>query len=211
MIDRFINWLDVRTGVVDFYHKQIAYELPEGVSIWHMFSGLTIGCITLQFITGFYMLWYFVPEPNLAHQSIRAMCRLSFTGMLMRNIHRWSATFATGFIIMHALHAMARRAFRSPRELNWLTGMALGIIFILFLITGVILPWDWRSYWELVVWADWANLMPGIGGFLKDNIIMQFSLGRNFAVHIMFLPALLFAVLGLHIIIMRRLGLSERV
>lgn len=211
MKNRFINWLDERTGVVDFYHKQIAYELPEGVSIWHMFSGLTIGCIMLQFITGFYMLWYFVPEPALAHQSIRAMCRLSFTGMLMRNMHRWSATFGAVFIVLHALHAMARRAFRAPRELNWWTGMALGIIFILFLISGVILPWDWRSYWELIIWVDWWNLLPGVGGFLKDTLLTQFALGRNFAVHIMFLPALLFAVLGLHIIIMRRLGLSERV
>jgi menaquinol-cytochrome c reductase cytochrome b subunit len=211
MKHRFINWVDERTGVVDFYHKQIAFELPEGVSYWHMFSGLTIGCIMLQFITGFYMLWYFVPEPALAHQSIRAMCRLSFTGMLMRNMHRWSATFGTAFIIMHALHALARRAYRSPRELNWWTGMALGIIFILFLITGVILPWDWRSYWELIIWADWANLLPVVGPTLKDDLIYAFSLGRNFAVHIMFLPALLFTVLGLHIIIMRRLGLSERV
>ena len=206
-----INWLDLRLGIVRFYHEQLAFEMPEGINYWYLFSGLTIGCIALQILSGFYMLWYFVPEPTLAHASVRKMCMLSSTGALMRNLHRWSATFGLLFVFLHACHVMVRRAYRSPRELNWWTGMFLGIIFTAFLITGVILPWDWRSYWELIIWADWVKLIPVVGPYIQDLVIGQFSQGRNFAVHIIFLPALILVVLAIHIALERRLGMSERV
>ncbi len=208
---QIVEWVNYRLGIADFYHKQVAYELDESVGIWHFFSGLTIGCLVIQFLTGFYMVMYFVPEPTLAHASIRAMCQLSSFGMIMRNLHRWSATFGAMFVMLHVLHTMARRAYKSPRELNWYTGLALGIIFLLFLITGVILPWDWRSYWELIIWADWFDLLPVVGGSLKNLVLGSFTLGRNYAVHIVMLPILLFTVVYLHLVLTRRLGLSKRV
>ncbi len=211
MINGLINWLDERMGIVRFYREQIAYELPEGINYWRLFGGLTIGCITIQILSGFYMLSYFMPEMNQAHQSIRNMCLLSPSGAIVRNLHRWSATFGITFVMVHAFHGMAIRAYRAPREINWWSGMLLGTIFVLFLITGVILPWDWRSYLALTVWSDWVKLIPGVGGYLQGLILSEFSLGRDYIVHIMLLPAMLFAVLGVHIIVMRRLGLSAGV
>lgn len=208
---QLLGWIDERLGIVGFYNKHVAFELAESVTLWHFFSGLTIGCILIQFLTGFYMVMYFVPEPTLAHASIRAMCQISPFSAMMRNLHRWSATFGAFFVMMHVFHTMARRAYKSPRELNWFTGLVLGVIFLLFLITGVILPWDWRSYWELIIWADWFDLIPLIGGKLKNSVLETFTLGRNFGVHIVLLPILFFSVLYLHIVLTRRLGLSKKV
>ena len=203
-----INWLDKRLGIVRFYREQIAFEIPEGVRYWRIFAGFAIGCITIQVLSGLYMLSHFVPEPALAHQSIRKMCLLAPASAMIRNLHRWSATFGITFVMIHAFFVMARRAYQAPRELNWWSGMVLGAIALLFLITGVILPWDWRSYLALMVWSDWAKLIPGVGGYLQDLILSQFSLGRDLVAHTMLLPALLFTVLGLHIIAKRRLGPS---
>lgn len=208
---KIFEWIDLRLGLSGFYNKHVAYELAESVTIWHFFSGLTIGCIFVQFITGFYMIMYYIPEPSMAHHSIRAMCQGSLFAAIMRSLHRWSSTFGAFFVLMHFFHVMARRAYKSPRELNWYTGIILGLIFLLFLITGIILPWDWRSYWELIIWADWFDLVPGIGGPIKDLILTSFTLGRNFAVHIILLPVLFFAVVSLHIVLTRRLGLSKKV
>lgn len=206
-----IDWFDERLGVKEFYEKHIAYPLPQNLSFWHLFGGLIIGCVMIQFLTGFYMLFYYIPDPELAHQSIREMCNTTTFGALFRNVHRWSATMGILFLVIHMVHVMARRAYLPPRELNWWTGLTLGFIFILLLITGVIMPWDWRSYWELVIWADWVGTIPVVGEYLKQPLVGSFSMGRNFAFHIFLLPILIVGVIFVHIVIFRRLGLSDNV
>ncbi|MFQ5430978.1 MAG: cytochrome b N-terminal domain-containing protein [Nitrospinota bacterium] len=211
MINSLIDWFDLRLGIKSFYKNQIAYVLPESISFWTFFGGLTIFCILIQIVTGIYMVTYYVPVPELAHESIKAMANTTTIGRLFRNVHRWSATLGMIFLLIHAFHIMARRAYRSPRELNWFGGLILAFLFILLLITGIIVPWDWRSYWELVIWTDWIGSIPLIGSSLKEPILANFTLGRNYALHIILLPALLLGFLFIHIIVMRRIGLSERV
>ncbi len=210
MLTAVVDWLDVRLDLRRIYREQFTFEIAEGFSFWRMLGALTIGCIAIQIVTGVYMLSYYIPEPALAHKSIQDMCNISDLGALMRNMHRWSSTFAIVFLFAHAVHVMARRAYRSPRELNWWTGLLLGTIFMMLVITGVIMPWDWRSYWELVIWADWIDAIPMVGDYLKGPFLSGFTLGRNFAMHIYLLPGLLGVVLALHIYLTRRLGLSDR-
>jgi quinol-cytochrome oxidoreductase complex cytochrome b subunit len=211
VIGRLIDWLDYRLGIKEFHGKHIAFVLPESVSFWTLFGGLTIGCIFIQVVTGIYMVSYYVPVPELAHESIKAMCNTTTFGALFRNVHRYSATLGMFFLTIHMFHIIARRAYRPPRELNWWVGLMMAFVFILSLITGIIVPWDWRSYWELVIWMDWIDTIPLIGPILKDPLISNFTLGRNYIIHIFLLPALLFGFLFVHIIVMRRLGLSDRV
>lgn len=207
---RFINWLDDRSGLKDFYNKHICYDLPESVGFWTFFGGLTFGCIFILIITGFYMLGYYIPDPNVAHQSIRDMCNNTSFGALARNAHRWSATIGLFFLFIHAFSVMAKRGYLPPRELNWWLGLIILFIFILMTITGIILPWDWRSYWELIIWADWLDTIPLVGEGLKNMMLSYFTLGRNFSFHIILLPSILFGLLMLHIILFRRQGLSDR-
>jgi len=210
MVSKLIDWLDVRLGVKHFYEEQIAFKVSGTLTFWNFFAGLTVFFILVQFITGIYMVAYYIPEPNLSHDSINAMCNTTTLGALFRNVHRWSATMVVLFISIHALHAMVRRAYRSPRELNWWTGIFLGIVVALLLITGVMAPWDWRSYWELVIWTDWAGHIPLIGGWLKEVILGNFSLGRNYAVHAFLFPITILSVGLIHIILERRLGVSDK-
>lgn len=211
MMTKCVNWFDLRLGLRRIYNEQLAFEIKEGFCVWRIFGAITIGCIFIQVVTGLYMLAYYIPEPNLANYSIQNMCNSTDIGALMRNMHRWSSLFATLFLFIHATHVVARRAYRAPRELNWFTGLFMGFIMIVLLITGIIMPWDWRSYWELIIWADWLDTIPVVGDFLKGPFLSFFTLGRNYVMHIYLLPLLLGLVLGLHIYLTRRLGLSERV
>jgi len=211
VITRIIDWLDLRLGVREFYQKHIAFSMPDDWSFWTFFGGLAIGCIIIQIVTGIYMVTYYVPVPEFAHESIKTMCTTTTVGRLFRNMHRWSATFGMVFILVHMIHIIARRAYRSPRELNWWGGLLMAFVFVLLLITGIIVPWDWRSYWELVIWMDWLDTIPLIGDSLKQPMIQYFTLGRNYAIHILILPAVLLGLLLIHIILERRLGLSKRV
>lgn len=211
MIARLIDWVDFRLGIKAFFEKHIAFTLPAGVSFWTIFGGLTIGCILVQVVTGVYMVSYYVPVPELAHESIKAMCNTTTFGALFRNVHRYSATAGMLFLTIHMFHIIARRAYRAPRELNWWLGLSMAFVFMLALITGIIVPWDWRSYWELIIWMDWIDTIPLIGPVIKGPLLSGFTLGRNYIIHIFILPIVLFGLLLLHILVMRRLGLSEKV
>ena len=211
MISRLIDWFDFRLGIKAFYEKHIAFTLPEGVSFWTLFGGLTIGCLLIQVITGIYMVSYYVPVPELANASLRTMGGTTEIGRLVRNFHRYSAMAGMLFLTIHMFHIIARRAYRNPRELNWWLGLSMMFLFILALITGIIVPWDWRSYWELVIWMDWIDNIPLIGPILKGPLLSGFTLGRNYIIHIFILPMLLFGLLFFHILVMRRLGMSKKV
>jgi ubiquinol-cytochrome c reductase cytochrome b subunit len=212
MVQKLIDWFDLRLGVRDFYEKQFAFIIPiDSLSVWTLFSGLTIGCIMIQFLTGFYMIMFYVPVPELAHESIKTMCNTTTFGALFRNMHRYSSTMGMFFILIHAVHIMTRGAYKSPKELNWWVGMIMASIFVFLLISGIIVPWDWRSYWELIIWADWLGYIPIVGDWLKEFILSSFTIGRNYAFHIVLLPVLLIGFLTLHIVLVRRLGLSTRV
>ena len=206
-----VGWFDHRLGIKDFFDKHLAYPLTVDANFWTLFGGLTIGCIFIQFVTGFYMLWFYIPEPVLAHESIKAMANETSIGALFRNVHRYSSTVGGLFILIHFTHVMARRAYLPPRELNWWTGLALGFLFILLIITGIIMPWDWRSYWELIIWADWMDTVPLVGDYMKGPMLKYFSVGKNFALHIYLLPALIVGLIAVHIILFRRFGMSGKV
>ncbi len=211
MFERLIDWIDVRLGVKGFYRDHIAFTMPEHWSFWTYFGGLTIGCIVIQVITGIYMASYYVPVPDLAHESIKSMCNEATFGAIFRNVHRWSSTFGVFFLVIHMFHIIAKKAYRAPREINWWIGLFMGFLFFLLLITGIIVPWDWRSYWELIIWADWVDNIPLLGSYLKGPMLKYFTLGRNYIAHVFILPTLLFGALLIHIILERRLGLSDRV
>ncbi|MDH4183387.1 MAG: cytochrome b N-terminal domain-containing protein [Nitrospinota bacterium] len=204
-------WFDQRLGGWEFYRKHLAYPLPNDLTVWHVFGGLTIGVIMIQIITGVYMLFFYDSAPMESHQSIREMCNNTRLGAIFRNSHRWSCTLGILFLGIHMLHAMARKAYKAPRVMNWWTGLCLAVLYVLLLITGIIMPWDWRSYWELVIWADWLNTMPGLGGFLKGLLLRAFSHDLNYWLHILLLPAGILSLIMIHIILFRKHGPTERV
>ncbi len=61
-------------------------------------------------------------------------------------------------------------AYRRPRELNWMVGMALLAVTVLFALTGYLLPWDQKGYWAKLVEATITGSAPIVGGMLQELI-----------------------------------------
>ncbi|MEK6591020.1 MAG: cytochrome b N-terminal domain-containing protein [Nitrospinota bacterium] len=204
-----LNWLNVRTGVIDRFKSQLKYPVPEHANIWICFGGLAFFLIVTQVITGLIMIFFYIPLPEKALESVRYICNNIPYGGFIRNMHRWSATLIIFFLFIHIINVITRRAYRNPRELNWLSGVLLILIMFVFSITGIILPWDWRSYWELVVWADWLGTIPVIGEGLKEPFISMFTVGKSFIIHVWVLPLLVMIILRFHIKLARKFGMAE--
>jgi ubiquinol-cytochrome c reductase cytochrome b subunit len=119
-------------------------------------------------------------------------------------------------VIAAALH-MARvvvfGSYKAPRELTWLTGLALFMVTLAFALTGYLLPWDQRAYWATVVTINIAALTPVFGelaaGVMRGGPeIGALTLTRWYAAHVVVLPAILASLVGLHLYLLRRHGIS---
>lgn len=154
------------------------------------------------------MTFFYIPRQEDAFKSILYMSSEIPFGDFTRNIHRWGATILIAALITHMFNVFFHKAYRKPRELNWLSGFTMFVVVFLFSITGMILPWNWTSYWVLVMWTDYVGTWPVIGQFLTGPLIEYFSVSRSFVIHILILPIISVLLLTFHFKMVKRHGIS---
>jgi ubiquinol-cytochrome c reductase cytochrome b subunit len=87
--------------------------------------------------------------------------------------------------------------------------LTLGLAF-----TGQLLRWDQDAYWAVYVAAEQAARVPYIGNFIMQIVIAGDTVGGNtltrfYATHVFLLPAISFLMIGLHLYLLIRHGISE--
>jgi ubiquinol-cytochrome c reductase cytochrome b subunit len=80
--------------------------------------------------------------------------------------------------------------------------------------TGQLLRWNQDAYWAVVVGAEQAARAPLIGDFLArvlvaGQVVGGATLTRFYATHVFLLPAAMFVVIGLHLVLVVYHGISE--
>ncbi len=208
MISRLYDWLDERTGIKERVRQKKGQAVP-GHVYFYCFGGASFFIILVQLVTGLFMLWFYVPEPEEALKSIEYMSNEVPGGALARNMHRWGSTLLIATIFTHVASVIYMKAYRRPRELNWLSGVLQFIVVFVMLVTGVLLPWDWRAYWSFSIWVDYFDTWPVIGQWMKDFVLDSFTINRGFVTHVMILPVFLFGLLYFHFKMVRKHGISE--
>ncbi len=204
-----IDWLEQRTGLVTWRKNKGDQAIPAHMGFLRCFGGISLLFIILQVISGTFMLFHYQPQPQEALRSIEQMSNEVPFGALFRNLHRWGATLLMATIFSHMVSVGFQKAYRNPRELNWVSGVLQLIVVFLLLATGLLLPWDWRSYWSFALWVDYLETWPLIGGWLKEALLDNFTINRGFVIHILVLPLVLLILLRFHFGMVRRHGIAE--
>ncbi|MBQ76848.1 MAG: hypothetical protein CMQ20_17725 [Gammaproteobacteria bacterium] len=202
----FKNAID---SLKDRITAQMVKPVPSHVNIFYCFGGISLLLILLQVITGVFMLFYFTPEPKVALLSIEAMSNEVMGGWLLRDGHRWGSTILLAFVFSHMIIVFYFKAYQSPRQLTWTSGVVQLALVFLMVTTGVLLPWDWRAYWAYAIWMDYIGTWPLIGGYLREVALETFTLNMVFYTHVLFLPLLLGGFLLFHFKMVRKYGISE--
>jgi ubiquinol-cytochrome c reductase cytochrome b subunit len=104
-------------------------------------------------------------------------------------------------------------AYKYPRELTWVVGVLLLLVIMAFGFTGYLLPWDQKAYWATVVGTHIAGFAPIVGGYVTELLRGQAevgvrTLGRFYAFHTLFLPAILFVLAGIHLAMVIKQGIA---
>src|SRR6266536_2872826 len=223
-VDRFERaqrWLDERLGTTSFASRALRKVFPDH---WSFLLGeIALGCLVVLVVTGVFLTFFYTPDTRgLVYQgpyaplkgeqvsaAYNSTLRLSFevrAGLLMRQTHHWATLVLVAAIVVHLCRVFFTRAFRRPRELNWVIGVVLLLLAMAEGLTGYWLPDDLLSGASIhigysvlfaipVIGTRMAYLLFG-GEFPAPDMISRF-----YVFHVLLLPALLLGLVGVHIAI----------
>jgi len=214
-LDSALSYLEDRfklSALVDFGRKK---KVPQHQhSFWYYFGGLCLSLFIVQVLSGLLLLLYYVPSVDAAHESIGFIMGQVKFGWLIRSVHSWTANILIGAIFIHMFSTFFLKAYRPPRELTWVSGFFLLLVFLAFGFSGYLLPWNELSFFATRVGTDIAGTIPLIGQALKAFIlggpeVSGATLSRFFWLHVAVLPAAALTIISAHIFLVQTLGMSK--
>jgi len=174
------------------------FKIPK-VHWRHFFGGFSFLILILQFATGIFLIFYFDPTLNNAYKSVQDLTNKVMGGSLFRNLHRWIAFFIFMTLLLHTIRSTLRKDFmNSNKKVAWLTGVLLLLPIFLLVLTGIILPWEWKGYWFMEMVPNYSESIPYAGPYLKIFLIDAFTLPRTFVIHILVLPVISLVLIDYH-------------
>lgn len=208
------SWFDERfgfSGIIRFLtYKKVPLHKH---SIWYYTGSAILLFFGIQVITGFMLILYYKPTLELANESVGRIMTEVPLGWIIRSVHSWSASFMIAFVFVHLLSIWITKSYRRPRELTWMSGVFLLLISLFFGFTGYLLPWDDLSFSATKVGTDIPRAIPVVGAWITNLLrggedVTGDTLTRFYGIHICILPVFLFILLGIHIYLVQKLGMS---
>jgi cytochrome b6 len=209
-----LGWLDERIGFSALKPLARKKTVPlHRHTIWYYMGGMLVFLFFLQVATGILLLFYYRPSAEGAFESIQFLMAEVQFGWLIRSIHSWGANLMVFIAFIHMFSVMIHRAYRPPREVTWMTGVGLLALCMGMGFTGYLLPWNELAFFATRVGTEIPGVFPFVGDFMRTVLrggeeVTGATLTRFYALHVSVLPALLFMLMSLHVLLVQRQGMS---
>lgn len=216
------TWADDRTGMAALSKKQIRKVFPDHWSF--MLGEIALWSFVVLLLTGTFLTLWFKPSMGEvvydgSYDQLRGLhmseayastLDISFDvrgGLLLRQMHHWSAMLFVAAMFVHLMRVFLTGAFRKPREINWLIG---GVMLLLGLIEGFAgysLPDDLLSGTGLRFADGLVKATPVVGTYMSfflfggefpGDVIVP----RLYIVHVLLLPGIFLALIGAHMLLL---------
>ena len=223
---RFVNWganyIEDRTSLSGFVKELGRKIFPDHWSF--MLGEVALYSFIVILLSGTFLTFFFQASmapviyegsyPTLKGVEMSAAMAstldISFDvrgGLLMRQVHHWAALLFVASIGLHMLRVFFTGAFRKPRELNWVVGFVLFVLAMGEGFTGYSLPDDLLSGNGLRIIDGMVKGIPVIGTWTSYLLFGgefpgEAIVGRLYTLHILLLPALVVAAIGVHMILL---------
>lgn len=207
------DWLDRLFGIRAPHKNFLQRSVPGRLSYLYCLGGVAFTLVVLLVLTGMMLSFHYVPSEAEAYQSVLRITREVPLGGLIRGMHKWSANLLIIFILLHTLRVFLHRAYRPPRELNWVAGSLTLVLTLSSGFTGYLLPWNQKAYWATVVGTNMAATVPLLGRHILYLVrggpeINGATLVRFYSLHVLWLPLAMGLVLWAHFHMVKRQGIS---
>jgi quinol-cytochrome oxidoreductase complex cytochrome b subunit len=217
-----LDWVDERTGAVRGTKWFLFRNVPRDVTWMQTLGSAALTAFIVQALTGGILAMYYEPSsainPNtgkpVAYSSIEMITNELTWGWLVRGMHRWGASVFIILLFLHMGRVFLFGSYKYPRELTWITGVLILATGMLMGFTGYLLPWDQTAYWASAVGINLNGTAPFLGPWLAQFLAGGPEIGSNtlakfYAMHMILIPGALIALIGVHIYLVTRLGVSS--
>ncbi len=209
------SWIERRVQLEGFVKESALHPVPKSTaSWWYVFGSAALSLLILQILTGILLALVYSPSAGNAWESLHYLNNNLPLGWFLRAMHGWGSNFMIAVVIVHMAQVFLFGAYKFPRELTWLLGVALLLLTLGMGFTGQVLRYDQDAYWGLGIGASIASRVPVVGSYLVNAllggpIIGGATLTRFFALHVFVIPSLLMGFAGLHTWLVLKLGVNE--
>jgi ubiquinol-cytochrome c reductase cytochrome b subunit len=224
IVDRLTRAVDDRLRLSPVVRRALAKVFPDHWSF--MLGEIALYSFVVLILTGVYLTFFF--DPSAADQVYRgayapldgstssaayaSTVRLSYDvrgGLLIRQTHHWAALLFVGAIVLHLCRIFFTGAFRKPREINWLIGVTMLTLALLNGFTGYSMPDDLLSGTGLRILYSVVVSIPVVGAWVAflafgGEFPGDLVIPRMFVSHVLLVPAVLVALISLHLGILVR-------
>jgi ubiquinol-cytochrome c reductase cytochrome b subunit len=219
LVGRLARWVDARTGSASFVHTALAKVFPDHWSF--MIGEIALYCFIVLVLTGTYLTFFFDASANEVvyggsygplqgvemTEAYRSALDISFdvrAGLVMRQIHHWSALVFVAALAVHVMRVFFTGAFRRPREINWIVGVTLLLLAIFNGLAGYSLLDDQLSGTGLRIVYSVTLSLPLIGTWVTSLLFGgefpgEDIITRLYVIHILIIPAVIVALLVVHL------------
>ena len=217
-----LDWVDERTGAVRGTKWFLFRNVPRDLSWMQTLGSAALTAFIVQALTGGILAMYYEPSSTIdpksgkpiAYTSIEFITNELTWGWLVRGMHRWGASVFIILLFLHMGRVFLFGAYRYPRELTWITGVLILVTGMLMGFTGYLLPWDQTAYWASAVGINLNGTAPFLGPWLAQFLaggpeIGPTTLAKFYALHMLLIPGALIALIGVHIYLVTRLGVTS--
>src|SRR5512132_2931453 len=209
------EWFDRRLQLAAPIREAAEHPVPRNTaSWWYVFGSAALTVFLLQLATGILLALIYVPSAGEAWSSLQALNHDVTLGWFIRALHGWGSNFMVGIVLIHMMQVFLFGAYKFPRELTWIVGIFLLLMTLGMAFSGQVLRFDQDAYWGLGIGASISSGVPILGPavvklMLGGPILAGATLSRFFALHVFVIPGLLIAFVGLHLLMVLKLGINE--
>ena len=213
ILGRLARWVDSRLGLSHPFLRPVpAYA----ISPFYWLGALAVVAFVIQAVTGMLMMLYYVPDPTQAYQTTQYIFQNVSYGRFLETVHLYTAYAMILLAFMHMMRGYFVSVHKKPREIMWVTGMAMGFVTLGLGFTGYLLPWTVVSKSATDVGAGMISALPQpVSSFLTFLIVGgggdAAELVRFFDLHVVVLPAILLVLLVVKMYMLEAHGISEPV
>ncbi|KGA20414.1 menaquinol-cytochrome C reductase cytochrome b subunit [freshwater metagenome] len=215
------SYVDDRTGAAAWMKKNLQKVFPDHWSF--MLGEIALYSFVILLLSGTFLTFWFDPsmrevvydgayvplqgvEMSAAYASALDISFEVRGGLLMRQIHHWSALIFMASIVVHLMRVFFTGAFRKPREFNWILGIGLLTLGIVEGFLGYSLPDDLLSGTGIRIAHAIIQAVPVVGTFLAFLLFGGEFPGiafipRIYTVHILILPGIFLALITVHLML----------
>lgn len=204
------EWFDQRLNTSGFWRVMMTeYWIPKNINFLWAMGALLAMLFALLIVSGIFLLMYYKPDANMAFDSVNytIMQEVAY-GWLFRNIHGVGASVVFVVIYIHMFTGIYYGSYKKGREMIWLSGMLLFVLFSAEGFSGYMLPWGQMSYWAAYVITEIFGGIPLIGDelviWIRGNFyVSDATLTRFFMLHVLLLPLAILGAIVFHFYTLR--------